>query len=104
MTTILFALNTSLVIIILVFAVGICMFFFKHSHHTRIATDGEKLASTIRLIFKEAGRTPISQNRLIRGLKEHFHVNEKVALVLVSRARREAIIKVDGENVELNEA
>ena len=101
MTTFLFTFNTPLIIIILVFAIGICLFLYKHSHHRALATDGEKLGTTIRVIFQEAGRSPISQNRLIRGLKEHFHVNEKVALVLISRVRREGIIKVDGENVEL---
>ncbi len=103
MTTILSILNTPLLIIFFVFAVGICLFLYKYSHHHSLGADEAKLRQTIELIFKEAGRTPISQNRLIRGLKEHFHVNEKVALTLVSRARQAGIINVKDTDVELAE-
>ena len=101
MTTFLGFLNTPLLVIILVFALGICLFLYKHSHHHDIAADEAKLRQTIETIFKEADRTPISQNRLIRGLKEHYHVNEKVALLFVSKARQAGIIRVTGTDVEL---
>ena len=91
-------MKTPILIIILVVLVGIGLFFYKHSHHANIAADTEKLRATIQQIFKEAEKSPLSQNRLIKELKQKFHVNEKVALVLISEARRENIIKVvDGQ-------
>lgn len=88
-------MSTPFLIIIVLLICGIGLFFYKHSHHTGIAADTEKLQATIRQIFQEAGKSPLSQNRLIKELKQKFHINEKVALVLISKARRENIIKVE---------
>jgi hypothetical protein len=61
----------------------------------------DQLNSVIKTIFKEADKTSISQNRLIKGLKQHMGVNEKMALKLIGKARMEGLIKSDGVNVEL---
>ena len=44
MTTILSILNTPLLIIILVFAVGICLFLYKYSHHHSLGADEASFA------------------------------------------------------------
>lgn len=91
-------MKTPILIIIVVVLVGIALFSFKYNHHANIAADTEKLRATIQQIFKEAEKSPLSQNRLIKELKQKFHINEKVALVFISQARRENIIKVvDGQ-------
>ncbi|MBR1713170.1 MAG: hypothetical protein IJ722_07185 [Alloprevotella sp.] len=92
-----------LLILICVFVAGFGLYLYKHSHHRNLAADSEKLRATIQRIFQEAGKSPLSQNRLIKELKQRFHVNEKVALVLISRARREGIIKVEEGQVTLVE-
>ena len=96
-------MSTPVLIIILVLLLGIGLFFYKHSHHPTIAGDTEKLRATIQQIFKEAEKSPLSQNRLIKELKQKFHVNEKVALTIISKARRENIINVVDGNCTLAE-
>ena len=96
-------MNMPLIIILAVFILGFGLFLYKHSYHRNIAANSEQLRSTIQRIFQEAEKSPLSKNRLIKELKQRFHVNEKVALVLVSRARREGIIKVEDGQVTLAE-
>ena len=93
-------MKTSILIFIVVFIVFICLFYYKflYSHNAVIGADTETLRATIKQIFKEAEKSPLSQNRLIKELKQKFHISEKVALVLISRARQEKIINiVDGQ-------
>ena len=94
---------TPVLIIIVLILCGIGLFIFKHSYHSQIASDTESLRTTIKQIFKEAEKSPLSQNRLIKELKQKFHVNEKVALVLISEARRKNIIKVEDGQCTLAE-
>ena len=93
----------SLLIFGLICLLGLCLVFYKYNHRAHLHDNVDQLREVIQQIFKDANKTPISQNRLIKGLKQHLHVNEKMALRLIGKARMENIIKVDGPNVELAE-
>ena len=47
------------------------------------------------MTFQEAEKPVISQNRLIKGLKHHLGINEKMALKLIGKARHENLIEVE---------
>lgn len=85
----------------IILLVGIALVFYKYNHRMGLHNNVEQLDSVIKTIFKEADKSPISQNRLIKGLKQHMGVNEKMALKLIGKARMEGLIKSDGVNVEL---
>ena len=81
--------------------VGIALVYYKYTHRMSLHNNVDQLNSVIKTIFKEADKASISQNRLIKGLKQHMGVNEKMALKLIGKARMEGLIKSDGVNVEL---
>ena len=61
---------------------------------------GVMITADISEVVAAAGDVVVlSQNRYIRGLKEHLHVNEKMALKLIGKARMENIIRVEGKEV-----
>lgn len=94
-------MNPTMLIVAIVFFVGIALLCYRYAHRKKLHDNVEELQEVICLIFKEANKTPISQNRLIKGIKEHFDVNEKMALRLIGKARQEKIIKVQNGEVEL---
>ena len=94
-------MNQSFLLLIVVCVIGLTLVFYKYNHRTRLHDNVEQLAVVIKRIFKDADKSPISQNRLIKGLKQHLGVNEKMALKLIGKARRENIINVNGTEVTL---
>ena len=90
-----------MLILLAVLILGIALYWHKHSRHRVEVGDGEKLEKVVLKIFEKAGKTEISKNRFIKGLKQHFHVNEKVANVLMSKAIRAGQVKTNGESVSL---
>jgi len=85
----------------IILIIGIALVYYKYTHRMSLHNNVDQLNSVIKTIFKEADKTSISQNRLIKGLKQHMGVNEKMALKLIGKARMEGLIKSDGVNVEL---
>lgn len=94
-------MSNSMLIFGIILIVGIALVYYKYTHRMSLHNNVDQLNSVIKTIFKEADKTPISQNRLIKGLKQHMGVNEKMALKLIGKARMEGLIKSDGVNVEL---
>lgn len=91
----------NLIWLIVVFVLGLCLLFYKHHHRMSLHNNVEQLQKVIERIFQQADKPVISQNRLIRGLKENLGVNEKMALKLIGQARKENFIVIDGTNVSL---
>ena len=60
----------------------------------------EQLKKVIALTFKEADKPIISKNRLIKGLKYHLGVNEKMALKLIAKARQEDLIELNRDTLK----
>ena len=87
-------MNHTLLIVGIVFLIGICLAIYKFRHRMNLHNDVEQLKTTIALIFKDADKPEISQNRLIKGLKQHLEVNEKTALKLIGKARHEHFIEM----------
>lgn len=92
-------MNNLELILGIVFVIGVILMFVKYHHRVGLHNNVEQLREVTDLIFEEAAKSPISQNRYIRGLKEHLHVNEKMALKLIGKARMENIIRVEGKEV-----
>ena len=92
-------MNNLALILGIVFVIGVILMFVKYQHRMGIFNNVEQLRQVTDEIFEEAAKSPISKNRYIRGLKEHLHVNEKMALKLIGRARMENIIRVEGKDV-----
>ena len=96
-------MNNTTLIFGIILLIGLAMVFYKYTHRMGLHNNVEQLETVVRQIFKEADKPVISQNRLIKGLKQHMGVNEKMALKLIGRARMEGFLKGDSENVELAE-
>lgn len=94
-------MSNSMLIFGIILIVGIALVYYKYTHRMSLHNNVDQLNSVIKTIFKEADKISISQNRLIKGLKQHMGVNEKMALKLIGKARMEGLIKSDGVNVEL---
>ena len=69
-------MNNLELILGIVFVIGVILMFVKYHHRVGLHNNVEQLREVTDLIFEEAAKSPISQNRYIRGLKEHLHVNE----------------------------
>lgn len=95
--------HNTIVLLFVVLVIGLTLVFYKYNHRARLHDNTDQLAVVIKRIFNEAGKSPISQNRLIKGLKQHLGVNEKMALKLIGKARRENLINVEGTDVTLPE-
>lgn len=85
----------TVLIVGIVFLIGIGLVLYKFHHRLSLHNNVEQLKTTIGLIFKEAEKPVISQNRLIKGLKQHLEVNEKTALKLIGKARHENLIEIE---------
>ena len=79
----------------IVFLIGIGLAVYKFHHRLSLHNNVDQLRTVIDLIFKEADKPVISQNRLIKGLKQHLEVNEKTALKLIGKARHEHLIEME---------
>lgn len=88
-------MNTSIYIIGVVFLIGIALVVYKFSHRMNLHENVDQLKYVITKIFEETDTPTITQNRLIKGLKHHLGVNEKMALKLIGKARREDLIDLD---------
>lgn len=93
-------MNSSIIIVGAVFLIGIALVIYKHNHRMNLHEDVDQLRDVIAQIFKEKGEDAVTQNRLIKGLKQHLGVNEKMALKLIGKARREELIELDKLNSE----
>lgn len=96
----LFAMNSSIIILGIVFLIGIALVIYKHNHRMNLHENVDQLKDVISQIFEEKGEQTITQNRLIKGLKHHLGVNEKMALKLIGKARREELIELAQLNSE----
>lgn len=94
-------MHNTLIILGLVLIIGICLAIYKHNHHRNLHDNVEQLNAVLQSIFAEDGKDVISQNRLIRGLKEHMGVSEKVAYHLIGKARKEHLLTIDESGVRL---
>lgn len=92
-------MHNTLIIICVIFLIGIALVFYKYHHRKSIHDNVEQLKRVISLTFEEAGKPVISQNRLIKGLKHHLGINEKMALKLIAKARHEDLIEADSTNI-----
>lgn len=94
-------MHSTLIIVGIVLVVGIGLVFYKYSHRTGLHNNVEQLKKVIELTFAEAGKEEITQNRLIKGMKQHLGINEKMALKLIGKSRFEHLIeRVPGEMKE----
>ena len=80
--------------------IGIMIVIYKHYHRITLPNDVEQLKKVIALTFKEADKPIISKNRLIKGLKYHLGVNEKMALKLIAKARQEDLIELNRDTLK----
>lgn len=93
-------MSTSIIFVGVIFLIGIALVIYKHKHRMSLHENVDQLKNVIEQIFEEKGEDTVSQNRLIKGFKQHLEVNEKMALKLIGKARRENIIEMDNFNSE----
>lgn len=97
-------MNETVIFAGIIFLIGVLLVIYKYNHRRNLHNNVEQLKHVIDLIFQEAeaekDKTVISQNRLIKGLKQHLEVNEKTALKLVGKARIEGFIEIDSLDVK----
>ena len=93
-------MNNTLIIAIIILAIGALFVAYKYRHRMLLHEDIDQLKRVIKLIFQEAEKPVISQNRLIKGLKHHLGVNEKMALKLIGKARHEDLIEVESTDLK----
>jgi hypothetical protein len=86
---------SSVIITVIVFAIGFGLVLYKYLHRRGLHENVEQLKQVIDMTFQEAEKPVISQNRLIKGLKHHLGINEKMALKLIGKARHENLIEVE---------
>lgn len=88
-------MNSSIIIVGVIFLIGIALVIYKHTHRMNLHENVDQLKEVITHIFEEKGEATVTQNRLIKGLKQHLGVNEKMALKLIGKARRENLIELN---------
>lgn len=93
-------MTKALIIFGVVFLIGILLVVYKYQHRRGLHDNVDQLKDVINKIFQEAETPTISQNRLIKGLKLNLGINEKMALKLIGKARREELIELDEFNNE----
>ncbi|MBQ7421866.1 MAG: DUF3149 domain-containing protein [Prevotella sp.] len=86
---------STFIIIGIVFLIGIALVFYKYHHRKSLHDNVDQLKQVITMIFDEAEKPVISHNRLIKGLKHHLGINEKMALKLIGKARHEDLLEVE---------
>ena len=93
-------MKTSLIIVLVIVVLFACLYFFKHRGHRNLAGDKEKLSTVLKQVFTEVKKPVISHNRLIKELKARLHVGEKVAHILVGKAKAMGLVNTDGHTVQ----
>ncbi|MBO6217002.1 MAG: hypothetical protein J6N73_05060 [Prevotella sp.] len=88
-------MTKAFVIFGIVFLIGILLVVYKYQHRKDLHDDVDQLKSVINQIFEEAETPTVSQNRLIKGLKQHLGINEKMALKLIGKARHEELLEIE---------
>lgn len=96
-------MNNSFIFIGIILLLGICMVFYKYGHRRSLHENVDQIKKVIEMTFEEAEKPVISQNRLIKGFKQHLGVNEKMALKLIGKARHEELLEVDHSNLKEKE-
>jgi len=93
-------MHRTLIVFSIVFLIGIVLVLYKYHHRKSLHDNVEQLKKVIAMTFTEAGKPVISKNRLIKGLKHHLGINEKMALKLIAKARHEDLIETDKEKLK----
>lgn len=78
-----------------VFLIGILLVVYKYQHRRGLHNNVDQLKDVINKIFQESETATVSQNRLIKGLKTHLGINEKMALKLIGKARHEELLELE---------
>jgi len=76
------------------------LYFFKHRGHKNLAHDREKLSAVLKQVFTEVKKPVISHNRLVKELKARLHVGEKMAHILIGKAKAMGLVHTNGETVK----
>lgn len=96
-------MKTSLFIVLAIAVLLAGLYFFKHRGHRELALDRDRLATVLKQVFTEVQKPVISHNRLIKELKARLHVGEKVAHILVGKAKGMGLVNTDGQTVQPGE-
>lgn len=78
-----------------VFLIGVLLVVYKYQHRRGLHNNVDQLKKVIDQIFEEADAPTVSQNRLIKGLKQQLGINEKMALKLIGKARHENLLEIE---------
>ncbi len=92
--------TTTIAIVLGIVVFLLVLYFFKHRGHSNLAGDTERLAGVLREVFTEVKKPVISHNRLIKELKARLHVGEKIAHILVGKAKASGLVHTDGQTVK----
>lgn len=93
-------MSKQLILFVIIAIIGVLLVAYKHYHRMKLHDNVEQLKKVIDLVFKEADKQFISKNRLIKGLKHHLGVNEKMALKLIAKARQENLIELNRDRLQ----
>ena len=88
-------MTKTLIIFGIVFLIGILLVIYKYQHRRGLHNNVDQLKTVINRIFEEAETPTISQNHLIKGLKQNLGINEKMALKLIGKARHENLLEIE---------
>jgi hypothetical protein len=88
-------MNSSVIIVGIIFLIGIGLVLYKYSHRKSLHDNVDQLKNVIGMIYAERETDLITQNKLIKGLKVHLGINEKMALKLIGKARHENLVEPD---------
>ena len=92
--------KNAIIVLAVIVVLLAALYFFKHRGHSNLAGDRARLAAVLTEVFTEVQKPVISHNRLIKELKARLHVGEKMAHVLVGKARAMGLVKTDGHTVK----
>ena len=93
-------MHNTILLMGIIFLIGIGLVSYKYLHRKGLHDNVDQIKRVVKATVQEAGKEEISQNRLIKGLKQHLGVNEKMALKLIGKAKREGVIetsKIDAD-------
>ncbi len=100
MIMLLFINTTAIVVVCGIIVLLAALYFFKHRGHSNLASDRDKLATVLKQVFTEVKKPVISHNRLVKELKARLHIGEKMAHVLIGKAKAMGLVHTDGETVK----
>ncbi|MBR6926926.1 MAG: hypothetical protein IKH52_06975 [Bacteroidaceae bacterium] len=95
----LFIVSTALIIVAVIIALFALLYFFKHRGHSNLASDRVRLRQVLTAIFTEVKKPNISHNRLVKELKARLHVGEKMAHILIGKAKAMGLVNTNGQTV-----